>query len=476
MSGTSDRNWLNTAEYISIACSAAGSVAAVASQQLIYAAAPLTLAMSISLANRQRFQHQFEQQAEVISNVRQETQSLHSRVHSLPSTNQVSLLEASVTKLEQVVFDTNTQQQLNALVEAFNNRAELEEIGSLHKAVSSLRDCLVELPSPTVPFDPSPLTLEIAALTERLDRLPITVFQQQLREVKDLIEDLDASSADLHDRTRNVERMQQDLKTLQHITCSLDEKATQLESRIDKFESIEQQLDNLQQLTTGYIRADDFDSLRAKLSQDVAGQVEATIEQRVAQLNHLLKEIQPKYEYRLVCDRDQSRALLLKAAKEANERLILVCPWLHWGIRWNHGELLHRFHTLLGKPNCSIDIGWGHYYDMENDKVRYSSTSLRQSLVNHCKMYTALPQLEKLEKDYPEQFKLKLLGTHEKFLVCDHSWAMIGSHNFLSSGDKSQEREVGLWTNDPYIIDSLIKRFESAKNLEGQQVHLAIAS
>jgi hypothetical protein len=208
----------------------------------------------------------------------------------------------------------------------------------------------------------------------------------------------------------------------------------------------------------------------------LVGQVGATIEQRVAEINILLKEIQPKYEYKLVCDRDQSRALLLKAVKEAKERLILVCPWLHWGIRWNQSELLDRFHTLLGKSNCSIDIGWGHYYDMENDKVRYSSTSLRQSLKTYGRMYTALPQLEKLEKDYPEQFKLKLLGTHEKFLVCDRAWAMIGSHNFLSSGDKSPEREVGLWTNDPYIIDSLIKRFESAKNLEEQQVHLAIAS
>ena len=287
---------------------------------------------------------------------------------------------------------------------------------------------------------------------------------------------VDASSADLHDRTRNLARMQQNLKALQHMTCSLDEKTTYLESRIDNFESIGQQLDNLQQLTAGYISADDFENLRAKLSQDLAGQVEATIEVRVAELNYLLKEIQPKYEYKLVCDRDQSRALLLKAAKEAKERLILVCPWLHWGIRWNDGELLDYFHTLLNKPNCSIDIGWGHYFDLENKQVRYSSTPLRQSLKTHGKLYTALPQLEKLEKDYPGQFKLKLLGTHEKFLVCDRSWAMIGSHNFLSSGDKSQEREVGLWTNDPYVIDSLIKRFEEAKNLDEQQVHLAIAS
>lgn len=476
MSKTSDRNWLNTAEYLSIACSAAGSVAAVASQQLVYAAAPLTLAMSISLANRQRFQHQVEQHTEVISNVRQETQSLYNKVQSLPVATQVSLLENTVTKLEQTIFDTNTQQQLDALVEAFNNRAELKEIGSLQEAVSSLCDRLVELPSPTVPFDPSPLLLEIAALTERLDQLPLTVFQQQLTEVKDLVENLDASSADLHDRTRNLNRMQQDLRILQHITCSLDEKTNQLESRIDKFESISQQLDNLQQLTAGYISLDDFDGLRAKLSQDLADQVEATVEHRVAEINLLLKEIQPKYEYKLVCDRDQSRALLLKAAKEAKERLILVCPWLHWGIRWNDGELLNYFHKLLNKPNCSIDIGWGHYFDLENKQVRYSSTPLRQSLKTHGKLYTALPQLEKLEKDYPGQFKLKLLGTHEKFLVCDRSWAMIGSHNFLSSGDKSQEREVGLWTNDPYIIDSLIKRFDEAKNLDEQQVHLAVAS
>ncbi|MBR8833365.1 MAG: hypothetical protein DSM106950_04800 [Stigonema ocellatum SAG 48.90 = DSM 106950] len=61
---------------------------------------------------------------------------------------------------------------------------------------------------------------------------------------------------------------------------------------------------------------------------------------------------------------------------------------------------------------------------------------------------------------------MKLLGTHEKFLVCDRSWAMLGSHNFLTSGDSGSEREVGLRTNDPRIIEELISRFERAKNLE----------
>ena len=41
----------------------------------------------------------------------------------------------------------------------------------------------------------------------------------------------------------------------------------------------------------------------------------------------------------------------------------------------------------------------------------------------------------------------------------DRSWAMLGSHNFLTLGDKSQEREVGLWTNDQYVnSDRQLKR------------------
>ena len=45
---------------------------------------------------------------------------------------------------------------------------------------------------------------------------------------------------------------------------------------------------------------------------------------------------------------------------------------------------------------------------------------------------------------------------------------ILGSHNFLISDTKSTEREVGLRTNDPRIITDLIKRFDTAKDLEKQ--------
>lgn len=663
MRKANERNWLNIAEYVLLASSLAGSVAAVASQQVVYATAPLTLAMSLNLASRQRLQQQSQQQIEAISDVRLEAKSLHNKVQALPLTERVNDVEASIRKLEQTIVDVGTRQQLDTLVEAFNSRPELKAIGSLNEAISYLRNRLEQLPPPTEPFDPLPLKLElekseqsitflreraaaaialihhelsgkiesrhtsvqsrlmsleaidhsmsaqaivqlqadsqalehntaliktrfqnqidslrqrlqafpppfdfssleqrlaaleqnnstaemeferlsisimqvqsgtasiesfiaqlkkhldslaqqfdarpepqliddlrsaladlsrkeepfdpshlmaqIESLKERIDNLPLAVSQQQLAEVQELIEGLDASAADLQDRTQNLVQMQQELKSVQKLTCSLDKKTTQLENRTENLEQVQQQLGKVLQLMAGYVQPDNYESLIAKLSEEVAKQVNATVEQQVAGLNQLLQANQSKYEYKLVCDRNESRAFLLKAAREAQERLILVCPWLHYGIHSNYGELLEYFNVFLQKRNGCIDIGWGNRADLESGNFCCSSRSIREELKASSRMYSALGYLERLEKNYPKQFNLKLLGTHEKFLVCDRSWAMLGSHNFLTSGDKSQEREVGLWTNDPYIIDQLIKRFEDADSLEEQWGMVSLAS
>src|SRR4028118_1716508 len=57
------RDWLEMAEYASIAGSAIGTIAAGLSGQIIYAAAPLTAALSLNFANRQRFEQQMQQKA-----------------------------------------------------------------------------------------------------------------------------------------------------------------------------------------------------------------------------------------------------------------------------------------------------------------------------------------------------------------------------------------------------------------------------
>ncbi len=119
MRKTSDRCWLEMAEYISLASSVAGSVAAAASQQIVYAAAPLTLALSLSLVNRQRFQQQFQQQTTVaIANVRQEVQFLHNKIQVPPPVERFSDIEAEASTLK-----------LKQAIQVVDNRQELVQVG-----------------------------------------------------------------------------------------------------------------------------------------------------------------------------------------------------------------------------------------------------------------------------------------------------------------------------------------------------------
>ncbi len=108
----------------------------------------------------------------------------------------------------------------------------------------------------------------------------------------------------------------------------------------------------------------------------------------------------------LIFDRPHSRAVLIEALSVAQERLIIVCPWLNCNSI--NDELLQNFRDCLNR-GCLIDIGWGYLGDRQN--------------IGKGWRYNALADLQELEGEYPDQFRLKLLGTHENFLVCDSSFA-----------------------------------------------------
>lgn len=79
-------SWLKTAEYIALVGSAIGTIAATLSSQVTYAAAPLTLALSLNLVNRTRLEQQTRQHTTAeIAQVHQLVDSLHNQVTALPS-------------------------------------------------------------------------------------------------------------------------------------------------------------------------------------------------------------------------------------------------------------------------------------------------------------------------------------------------------------------------------------------------------
>ncbi len=158
-------------------------------------------------------------------------------------------------------------------------------------------------------------------------------------------------------------------------------------------------------------------------------------------------------------DRSGSRGVLIEALETVESRLIIVCPWLNCnGI---DESLLDKIKACLDR-GCQIDIGWGYLGDRWNFGKGWK--------------YNALGDLQDLEEIYSDLFRLKLLGTHEIFLVCDDKFAFVGSHNFLASGNQSLEREVGIRTTDYEIIRGLIDHFDDAEVLESAEINPRLAA
>ncbi|WP_295613572.1 phospholipase D-like domain-containing protein [Chamaesiphon sp. GL140_3_metabinner_50] len=187
-------------------------------------------------------------------------------------------------------------------------------------------------------------------------------------------------------------------------------------------------------------------------------QIQQLIQQQIESQFAVVKQSLPNnYRYDLICGRSQSRQLFLDALQQSRSRLILVCPWLtKYAI---NSDVIELMRAAL-KRGVSLEIGWGHLKDVDNNRAYLSQAELLKSNDWH---YNALPGLSELQIEYDRLLKLKVLGTHEKFLVCDRQFAMLGSHNYLTSDTKSSEREVGLKTDNPEIIDKLIELFDRAE-------------
>jgi phosphatidylserine/phosphatidylglycerophosphate/cardiolipin synthase-like enzyme len=183
-----------------------------------------------------------------------------------------------------------------------------------------------------------------------------------------------------------------------------------------------------------------------------------------AMIDTLMSDTLATPESDIIFGRAGSRSSLLKAIEESKERLIIVCPWL--SLRSIDDELLLKFIALLTQ-GIRIDIGWGYKYDI--GKIISITEDGRPTITADAwQNYSALPTLHKLQANYPNQFHLKLLGTHAKYWICDEKLAYVGSHNVLSSNtsylDLSGD-EVGTLHKSPRNIQLLINCFKNQPDL-----------
>lgn len=428
----------------------------------------------------------------------------------------VKELESGTAPMESAI--AQLKNQLDTLVQQFDARLEPQQISELREAHTNLIERLDQLPSPLNSFDPLLIKTEIEALKTETQNLsqavqnlaPRTEVAKQLDSLRHKIKSLPTLPAsvdlsgvqaaiavvearlvtlevlNLEPIYTNISYLQESLEEITHRldslppsakVKSLDGAVIQLQTEIQDLDQRQKDLDDQQRIFQTQLdgSVNNVTSLQGQverlaatfgsLGSKIEDQVQEAVLRYAEEINQRLQEIRP-YDYQLVINCNESRNILLEALEEAQEHLIIVCPWLTRSSI--DDEVIWNFRAILNR-NGQIDIGWGH---LSNTELSQQTQITRQELLytvsqnNQEWQYGALPYLEQLEQEYRGRFRLKLLGMHENYLVCDRSFAMLGSHNFLTCSTSSSEREVGLRTNDPRIIEDLISQFTSAKNLD----------
>jgi tetratricopeptide (TPR) repeat protein len=381
---------------------------------------------------------------------------LNRRLNHLPAPFDANALKQEVEALIKMVGEMATRRDLSRFEVQINqvaqqNREVEQAIAPLKLATTILKKQLdvttakvvnVEVSQQASTIIPDTLTAlqtTIHALEQRLNQ-PTTDdlnhFKATLQgELASQLDQVQQQLGSLHQRSQDLDQQQQHLhESVQRLPHLLDTSALQNEVKYlaTRVEWAENTLTTWQQeKNTG-----NRDS-RYELVLDVqAGQASENDSPLLA-----------------------SRAMLEAALQNAQARLVMVYPFPEAAIF--DQAMIQQLQQFLAQKGC-LDIGWGHLGNTKNSHL--SRPIDRRRAINSTEkgfLYTTLNQLMALKKQYPDQFRFKVLGTDEHFLVCDRTYAILGSHSIATASAVFPAAAVGLRTSDASVIQGLIDRFDN---------------
>lgn len=150
---------------------------------------------------------------------------------------------------------------------------------------------------------------------------------------------------------------------------------------------------------------------------------------------------------------------LMRSLDEVSERLVLVWPWSS-AIELDE-RLVARFEEIL-EQKCRLEIGWCHPGNRQEGRLlknitqQWNLTTAQRHLLK-----STLNKLLPLKQKYAEHFSFKILGTHEQFLVCDRSYAVVGLQSLPAASSAFTELDLRVKTTEMSVIDRLLHRFEN---------------
>ncbi|HHP7245816.1 MAG TPA: tetratricopeptide repeat protein, partial [Elainellaceae cyanobacterium] len=520
-----NRRWSEYLEYASLVGLGVGSVATVLSKQVLYTSAPLSMAVLMNLINRRRLEAMTEQQTrsvftELDQRLTKHIELLNQHVAELPTPEMVGSVRNSVLRHNREKLDDIRSQVADVQQDMLRRLAHVEKqsIGPIRQDIAYLRDQYSEVHVALANLHTSlhkiiasnrieeseraiaQIQTDMVALKETLQGLSSNVklnfseldeglghLRQQFRNLpppidptslRDELTELTRMIADLVPK-RDLNALLEQIKALQH----------QQDAQLQTDEHLRQEMrDVYQQLQT----LPDFPQFRSQMEETLnrelrvlnqhlqtlpnapqfQAQIEETLRRELETISEQLQTLPDVPPYEFVFDLKSSsdadfigqamggsRVVLEEALNKTRDRLILIWPW---AAQCPLDEtLMKKFHQFLNRQG-HLDLGWCHTTDPHQERFLPAvGRQWRLDPLQKNELQTTLQQFLQLKRAYPKHFRFKVLGTVENFLVSDHSVAVLGITDALSTATVFQNVDLKLRTTDNSVIQRLIDRFEN---------------
>lgn len=223
---TQRSQFLQVAEYTSAAASVVGVVVSAVSQQVVYAAAPLSLSVCLNLVNRRRFEQQTEQQ--ITNAIAQLDQRLQA-TNQTEAIEQITQLRQQFTEIEVSTNQAEVRSRLAQLAEEFNAlqqrqttnqaevrsqfsqvRAELEVIRQRFSAIDQIEALSRTISRLEQQADQTEVRSQLPQLSEQF-----TTLQQHQREVQTQLDRLSEAMTTQAEMRSQLSQLNEALSTLQ---------------------------------------------------------------------------------------------------------------------------------------------------------------------------------------------------------------------------------------------------------------------
>jgi tetratricopeptide (TPR) repeat protein len=381
---------------------------------------------------------------------------LNRRFNSLPNPVDTARLRQDLDGLLKVISDMVSRRELQRLI---------EEVQQVHSKQVNL-DATV-----------TPLHLATRIMRRQVETL-ITVMRNNQEFIGHLGGDVQISTSSLELQT-NIAEIQRRLETMpseadlvqlrSDFDGLLGSQVASLKQDLKGMEQSTQHLEQQQEMLHNWINRLpellDFSALRNQMKY-LGERIERNdnrVDEINTQLETLVQQHQSQQQYELVFDwstatqPDSGRNLLTVALEQSQTQVTVVLPRPDYALF--DSDLMQQLRHFLDRGG-HFNLGWG-YLGVINQQPQPRYIHQKASALDLEKgcLKRILTQLNELRQHYPEQFRFKVLGSDDNFLVSDKTYAILGFSLDLRS-HAFAKITVGLKTSDSAVIQHLLQRFE----------------